>query len=222
MLHLSYPPLTATIGSVVLSGPAGVARTDPVTYAPPGYNHVYGALAFLASANHLDATISTTVSSSLRKPMLIIGTFRCNSPVLRLNGAILTPDVDYFASPRPAASEIWITLNRDLSGATRLEIECAACTQAPGRVALLRGKKVLPSDTLFSWDPEPSSAGGYHLYAVAAKTLIPMANVSQTPVCSAPPGALSCVHSASLVSPPTLIFYQVVGVCANGADEGPI
>ncbi len=46
--------LSATVGGVVTSGPAGVNRTDTVTYAPPGYNHVYGALAFSAGGNSLD------------------------------------------------------------------------------------------------------------------------------------------------------------------------
>src|SRR5439155_8894883 len=46
--------LTAAIGTVVISGPAGATRPDNVTYQPAGYNHVYGALAFSASSNRLD------------------------------------------------------------------------------------------------------------------------------------------------------------------------
>jgi hypothetical protein len=46
---------------------------------------------------------------------------------VKLNGAALTADADYFPSPRAEAQELWLTLNRDLSGATnRLEISAPA------------------------------------------------------------------------------------------------
>jgi hypothetical protein len=35
--------LTATVGSVATTGPAGVNRSDTTTYAPAGYDPVYGA-----------------------------------------------------------------------------------------------------------------------------------------------------------------------------------
>ncbi len=35
---------------------------------------------------------------------------------VRLNGAALMPDVDYFPSLRASPNELWLTLNRDLSG----------------------------------------------------------------------------------------------------------
>ena len=44
----------------------------------------------------------------------------------------LTADADYFASLRPAATELWLTLNRDLSGATNhVEIAAGAAGSAP-------------------------------------------------------------------------------------------
>jgi hypothetical protein len=109
--------LTASTGSVVTSGPAGNVRADNVTYAPPGYNHVYAALAFNASGNQLDANIAVG-SGTLKKPMLIVGNFTGGYPPIQLGGVLLTADADYYASLRPAANELWITLNRDLSGAT--------------------------------------------------------------------------------------------------------
>jgi len=109
---------SATIGSVVLSGPAGVNRAaDTVTYSPPGYNHIYGALAFSASSNQLDANIAVG-SGTLKKPMIIVSNYTGADPSVSLGGAALVADVDYFASLRASASELWITLNRDLTGAS--------------------------------------------------------------------------------------------------------
>ena len=125
--------LSAAIGSVVASGPAGVARADAVTYAPAGYNHVYGALAFTAAANQLDANVAVG-SGALKKPLVILGNYTAGvfPPLVRVGGTVLAADVDYFASLRTAASELWITLNRDLAGASnRLEILSSACAPVP-------------------------------------------------------------------------------------------
>ncbi len=116
--------LSATIGSVVASGPAGVARADNVTFVPAGHNHVYGALAFNARAsdNRLDANVGVG-AGTLKKPLLIVGAYTASWPVVKLGGVTLTQDADYYPSLRAAASELWITLARDLSGATNhLEI----------------------------------------------------------------------------------------------------
>ena len=63
--------LTATVGTVATSGPAGIARADNVTYAPAGYNHVYGALAFRASGNQVDANVAVG-AGTLRKPLVVV------------------------------------------------------------------------------------------------------------------------------------------------------
>jgi len=223
--------LTATTGTVVTSGPAGVTRGDTVPYAPAGYNHVYGALAFQASANALDANIQVTPvttfdvsapgfyyafngiagqnpplslvqgvtyhfnvntsashpfeilgapagsvtnnnislgtitfvvpasggtfryhcsvhdfgntittrgagAGTLRKPLIIVSNYTAGDPVVKLNSTTLVADTDYFASVRADASELWVTLNRDLSGATNhLEISGAALAAPANLVA---------------------------------------------------------------------------------------
>ncbi|WP_150132170.1 hypothetical protein [Dokdonella koreensis] len=115
--------LSATIGSVATSGPAGVADATTQTYAPPGYDAVYGALTFVAAANRLDANIAVA-SGMLRHPLLVLRQYGGSLPAtLRLNGAVLVRDQDWLPSPRPGAQELWITLKRDLSGAVnRIEI----------------------------------------------------------------------------------------------------
>jgi hypothetical protein len=107
------------IGSVATSGPAGVNRVDTITYSPAGYDPVYGALAFNASSNALDATI-TVGAGALKHPLLIVRNYTsANYPAtVKWNGAPLAIDVDYLPSLRGApANELWITLNRDVSGA---------------------------------------------------------------------------------------------------------
>jgi hypothetical protein len=128
--------LTTMIGGVVTSGPAGVTRTDtPVTYAPAGYNHVYGALAFSANANQLDANIAVG-AGTLAKPLIIVSSYTGGYPqTVRFGGTPLTQDVDFFPSLRASASELWITLNRNVSGATnRLEISAGGGGGAPSNL----------------------------------------------------------------------------------------
>jgi PKD domain len=122
--------LSATVGSVVTSGPAGAARADNVTYAPAGYNHVYGALAFAASGNRLDANIAVG-TGTLKKPLLILGSYTGAYPTIKLDGVTLVSDVDYFPSLRAGASELWITLNRDLLGATNHLEVLPSCSPVP-------------------------------------------------------------------------------------------
>ncbi len=119
--------LSTTIGSVATSGPAGAGRSDTATYTPAGYDHVYGALTFSASSNAVDANIAVG-AGTLKKPLIVIRGFTSGSyPTVKLAGATLVSDTDYYPSLRAAASELWITLNRDLTGATnRLEIIAAA------------------------------------------------------------------------------------------------
>jgi hypothetical protein len=93
-----------------------------VTYVPAGYNHVYSALAFHAAGNQLDANIGVA-AGTLKKPLIIVDQFSGSYPTLKLNNATLVVDVDYFPSLRADRQELWLTLNRDLSGAAnRLQI----------------------------------------------------------------------------------------------------
>jgi len=109
--------LTATLGSVVTSGPAGVGRADTMVYAPAGYDAVYSALRFNAAAGALNANISIG-AGSLRKPLLIVGGIDSLPTSVQLGGVTLLADADYFASLRADTNELWITLARNLSGAT--------------------------------------------------------------------------------------------------------
>jgi hypothetical protein len=115
--------LTASTGSVATSGPAGPARADTITYVPAGVDPVYGALTFASSSNALDANIAVG-AGTLKHPLLIVRGVTAYPSTVKLNGATLTADADYFPSLRAGANELWLTLNRDLAGATnRVQIQ---------------------------------------------------------------------------------------------------
>lgn len=116
--------LGASVGTVALQGPSGVADASPATYQPAGYDPLRGALTFQAAGNRLDANIAVG-AGTLAHPLVIVRGYGAALPAtVTLGGATLTRDVDYFPSLRAAASELWITFDRDLAGATnRLQIE---------------------------------------------------------------------------------------------------
>ncbi len=174
--------LSAAIGSVPTTGPAGVNRSDLVTYAPAGWNHVYGAWALRASGNQIDANFNVT-AGSLVHPLIIVSGWTGGLPsAVRFNGLTLTQDVHYFPSLRASAQELWITLNRTLSGATnRLEIlpppRSKTYTVPPCRVL----------DTRFSSPPGPIGGAA----ARDVRVVGPLGSTTQggAPDCGVPTGA---------------------------------
>ena len=116
-LALSNTTLTATTGSVATTGPAGVNRTDTLTYQPAGYDPIYSALVFNASGNAVTGTLSVS-SGTLKNPMIVVRGYTAGAypATVKFNGATLTMDSDYFPSLRTDKSELWITLNRNVTG----------------------------------------------------------------------------------------------------------
>lgn len=117
--------LTASVGSVPSTGPAGINRSDTQNYSTAGYDPVYSALTFVAAGNAIDATIGVGGGKTLSNPMIVIRNYTsANYPkTVALGGTTLVMDVDYFPSLRASNSELWITLNKDITGANnRLQI----------------------------------------------------------------------------------------------------
>jgi hypothetical protein len=141
--------LTASVGSVVTSGPAGVNRTDTVGYAPAGWNHVFAAWALRAAANQVDANFNVG-GGAVAKPLVIISGWTAGAlpATVRLNGVTLVQDADYFPSLRADSQELWITFNRTLAGATnRLEVVAGAAPVA-GVSVTVNGAAFAPGSTL--------------------------------------------------------------------------
>jgi hypothetical protein len=130
--------LTANIGSVVTTGPAGINRADTVTYAPAGWNHVHAAWALQAVNNQVSANFNLG-AGTLSNPLVIVSNWTAGvlPGTIRLNGATLLQDTDYFPSLRADSQELWITLNRNLTGAAN-------------RIDILTNS-TSPSDCLFDW-----------------------------------------------------------------------
>jgi hypothetical protein len=151
--------LTAAIGTVATSGPAGVNRPDSVAYAPAGWNHVYGAWAVAAAANAVDVNFNVT-AGTLSRPMMIVSGWTAGTlpAVVRYNGAALVQDVDYFPSVRTSASELWITLGRNMAGgANRVEIQAAAGSQLLAAAGMI---------------VDPPSAGGNGVFETGETAVI--------------------------------------------------
>jgi hypothetical protein len=71
----------------------------------------------MASSNALSATF-TLGTKTIKNPMLRVYSYTGGSPVVKLDGVTLTEDIDYFASTVTfdGSSELWITLNKSLTG----------------------------------------------------------------------------------------------------------
>jgi hypothetical protein len=96
-------------------------------------------------------------------------------PTVKLAGATLTQDVDYFPSLRPGASELWITLNRDLSGATNHLEVLGGAPPPPLRFHSLAPCRLI--DTRATTGPDAGApslvAGGTRAMATASKCGLP-------------------------------------------------
>lgn len=114
--------LTASVGSVLTSGPAGVNRPDSRPYQPAGYNRVYGTWEVNAAANAATTTLAAG-GSGIESPIFVLHNYSAALPgSVTLDGAPLAADADYFATLDAANSRLWITVNRAWSGSHSLAI----------------------------------------------------------------------------------------------------
>jgi hypothetical protein len=133
----SLTTLTASMGSVRTQGLAGIGRTDLQTYSPAGYNPIYGTWEVDAAQNQVSLTFSVPgiAPTTLDTPILVVHgyTGAAGAAQVSLDGAPLTAGSDYFASGRPSAGELWLTLNQHLTGTHTLEITgpAASATYLP-------------------------------------------------------------------------------------------
>jgi hypothetical protein len=128
----SLVTLAATTGAVRAQGPAGAGRSDLQTYHPAGYSPVFGTWEVEAANNRVDLemTVPLTAPTTLDNPILVVHNFTAASVQAGLDGGSLVPGSDYYASLRPAAAELWLTLQRRLSGSHTLQIAATPETTA--------------------------------------------------------------------------------------------
>jgi hypothetical protein len=114
---------SASVGTVLTSGPAGAGRSDPRSYAPTGYDRVYATWNVQAAANAATVTLNPG-GLGLSNPIFVLHGYTAASAPgsVVFNGRALTADVDYFATVDSAGSRLWITINTDWNASSTLQI----------------------------------------------------------------------------------------------------
>jgi hypothetical protein len=127
--------MSASVGTVATSGPAGVGRTDTQIYTRAGYNPLYATWEVTAAANAATVNWTTQGTDAIKNPMLRVGGYTATSPpsAISFNGAALVPDVDVLLSLDTANSTLWATLLRTVSGANNT-LSIVAPTPSPCRL----------------------------------------------------------------------------------------
>jgi hypothetical protein len=114
--------LTATVGTVATTGPAGVGRTDTVTLAPPGYDARYSTWNVQASNGRAAFTV-TVAKDSLVDPVLVVSDFTGTAvPPITVDGAPAVADTDFFASLDTAGKKLWITFRPGWTGTRKITV----------------------------------------------------------------------------------------------------
>jgi hypothetical protein len=126
--------MTASVGTVPVNGPAGVARSDLQTYTRAGFNPVYATWDVTANANKATINWNASGVDTLKNPLLrLLNYSAATAPTsVSFNGLTLLEDVDYLASVDAPNGTLWITLLRNVSGASNmLAINAAAVVVPP-------------------------------------------------------------------------------------------
>jgi hypothetical protein len=120
--------LSASVGTVPISGPAGVGRSDTRAFQPNGYNRVYGTWEVNAAGGNAMLTLNAA-GTGILNPMFIVHNHANALPAsVMLDGTLLTADADYFATVDPANADhadtrVWITVNRNWLGSHTLNVQ---------------------------------------------------------------------------------------------------
>lgn len=114
--------LTATVGTVLTQGPAGINRADTMYSGPAGYNPVYAT--WEVEADNNQAKLQFRVAGvPLNKPILVIHNYFGDLvPNVVLDGVTLANDTGFYASYRADHNELWLTLNTNMLGQHNLAI----------------------------------------------------------------------------------------------------
>jgi hypothetical protein len=126
MENVTHATLTASLGTVLASGPAGVgnASSATITYSPAGYNPTYATWELAAQTNAANATLTPGADYPLDHPVFAIHGYTSSQlPASISVGAGLSgAGEDYFASLDTAGQRLWITVNRLVSGPMNLVV----------------------------------------------------------------------------------------------------
>jgi hypothetical protein len=123
---ISLTTLTATLGTIRTQGSAGVGRADNKPYTPIGYSPIFGTWEVNAANNAVNLwfAVSNSAPAALATPIIVVHNYTSTTSAAQmlLDGTTLTANSDYFMSVRPSALELWVTLNRQITGTHNLQI----------------------------------------------------------------------------------------------------
>jgi hypothetical protein len=156
MGNMAQATLSASIGTVITSGPAGVGLAsnvaNNVTYVPSGYNHVYATWEVNAASNIATATLTPAALAPIENPVFVINNFTAGSlGTVCINNVAATNNTDYFATIDASNSKAWITLNRTITAPTTLKVNANSCGVLPIKIISFTGENKGDATTLLSW-----------------------------------------------------------------------
>jgi len=116
--------LTASRGRVRERGPAGVGRTDEVTYAPAGWSFVYGAWDIEAEANGFAVTFDTGGGALEGGTVLSVRNWAAATApaTLTIGGQTVAEGSGFWGSVDRASQTLWITLTEKVEGNVSVEV----------------------------------------------------------------------------------------------------
>jgi hypothetical protein len=129
MQNVTHATLSASIGTVETSGPAGVgsASSATISYTPSGYDPTYSTWEIAATTNAVNATLALTANYPLDHPVFVINGYTSSQlPTSIAVGAGLTnAGVNYFATLDTAGRRLWITVNRLVTNSLNLVVNAS-------------------------------------------------------------------------------------------------
>jgi hypothetical protein len=135
MENATRASLSAAIGAVETSGPAGVGNASSATiaYTPAGYNPTYSSWEIAAATNAVDATLTPAANYPLDHPLFVINGYASSQlPAIIAVGAGLTnAGIDYFATVDTAGQRLWITVNRLVASPLNLVVNGSGSGMPP-------------------------------------------------------------------------------------------
>ncbi len=135
MENMQLATLSATVGSVITTGPAGVqgtssANVPTVTYVPAGYNHIYATWEVDAAADVANLTLTPHKSNPIENPVFVINNYKVSTtpkPSICIGSKASKADIDYFLTIDSVNSKLWITVNSSINTALNLQVNTGAC-----------------------------------------------------------------------------------------------
>ena len=115
-------------GSVAMQAPKGPGASENKTLVN-GYNDTYAAFYLNAVGDQVKFTLTPDVGAKIETPVFVIENFTSRSiPAILVNGAAVTvntgtADAGAFVSINEAGNELWVTVNREITAATTVEIK---------------------------------------------------------------------------------------------------